>query len=122
MIFHTIIIYITLLIAQISGRILDMILQNNISKEQIMKEIYTLLFWSAIIIVPNTIKRLCYYGVGRTSDMKLRREIYKKLQYVKEDYYENIEKGKFLAYLTKEIPMIKKFLGEFFQNTTNLIM
>ena len=42
MIFHTIIIYITLLIAQISGRILDMILQNNISKEQIMKEIYTL--------------------------------------------------------------------------------
>ncbi len=57
MIFHTIIIYITLLIAQISGRILDMILQNNISKEQIMKEIYTLLFWSAIIIVPNTIKK-----------------------------------------------------------------
>ena len=39
---------------------------------------------------------------------KLRREIYKKLQYVKEEYYENIEKGKFLAYLTKEIPMIKK--------------
>lgn len=122
MIFHTITIYMTLLITQISGRILDMILQDNISKEQIMKEIYTLLFWSAIIIVPNTIKRLCYYGVGRTSDMKLRREIYKKLQYVKEDYYENIEKGKFLAYLTKEIPMIKKFLGEFFQNTTNLIM
>lgn len=122
MIFHTIIIYITLLIAQISGRILDMILQNNISKEQIMKEIYTLLFWSAIIIVPNTIKRLCYYGVGRTSDMKLRREIYKKLQYVKEDYYENLEKGKFLAYLTKEIPMIKKFLGEFFQNIINLVM
>lgn len=122
MIFHTITLYMKLLIAQISGRILDMILQNNISKEQIMKEIYTLLFWSAIIIVPNTIKRLCYYGVGRTSDMKLRREIYKKLQYVKEDYYENIEKGKFLAYLTKEIPMIKKFLGEFFQNTTNLIM
>ena len=54
--------------------------------------------------------------------MKLRREIYKKLQYVKEDYYETTEKGKFLAYLTKEIPMIKKFLGEFFQNITHLVM
>ena len=111
-----------LLIIQISGVILDMVLQPDITKNQIMKEIYILLFWSAIIIIPNTIKRLLYFGVGRTSDVKLRKEIYKKLQYVKEDYYEGIEKGKFLAYLTKEIPMIKKFLGEFFQNITNLIM
>lgn len=122
MIFETIALYISLLISQITGKILDMILQTNITKEQIMHEIYILLFWSAIIILPNLIKRLLYYAVGRTSDMKLRREIYKKLQYVKEDYYETTEKGKFLAYLTKEIPMIKKFLGEFFQNITHLVM
>ena len=121
-VFHTITLYIMLLIIQISGVILDMVLQPDITKNQIMKEIYILLFWSAIIIIPNTIKRLLYFGVGRTSDVKLRKEIYKKLQYIKEDYYEGIEKGKFLAYLTKEIPMIKKFLGEFFQNITNLIM
>ena len=122
MIFETIALYISLLISQITGKILDMILQTNITKEQIMHEIYILLFWSAIIIIPNLIKRLLYYAVGRTSDMKLRREIYKKLQYVKEDYYESTEKGKFLAYLTKEIPMIKKFLGDFFQNIIHVIM
>lgn len=122
MIFEIIALYISLLISQITGKILDMILQTNIAKEQIMQEIYILLFWSAIIILPNLIKRLFYYAVGRTSDMKLRREIYKKLQYVKEDYYESTEKGKFLAYLTKEIPMIKKFLGSFFQNITHLVM
>lgn len=122
MIFEIIASYISLLISQITGKILDMILQTNIAEEQIMQEIYILLFWSAIIILPNLIKRLFYYAVGRTSDMKLRREIYKKLQYVKEDYYETTEKGKFLAYLTKEIPMIKKFLGEFFQNITHLVM
>ena len=122
MIFEIIASYSSLLISQITGKILDMILQTNIAKEQIMQEIYILLFWSAIIILPNLIKRLFYYAVGRTSDMKLRREIYKKLQYVKEDYYETTEKGKFLAYLTKEIPMIKKFLGEFFQNITHLVM
>ncbi len=122
MIFEIIALYISLLISQITGKILDMILQTNITKEQIMHEIYILLFWSAIIILPNLIKRLFYYAVGRTSDMKLRREIYKKLQYVKEDYYESTEKGKFLAYLTKEIPMIKKFLGSFFQNITHLVM
>ena len=121
MIFEIIALYVSLLISQITGKILDMILQTNIAKEQIMQEIYILLFWSAIIILPNLIKRLLYYAVGRTSDMKLRREIYKKLQYVKEDYYEETEKGKFLAYLTKEIPMIKKFLGEFFQNITHVI-
>ena len=122
MIFEIIALYISLLISQITGKILDMILQTNIAKEQIMQEIYILLFWSAIIILPNLIKRLFYYAVGRTSDMRLRREIYKKLQYVKEDYYETTEKGKFLAYLTKEIPMIKKFLGGFFQNITHLVM
>lgn len=122
MIFEIIALYISLLISQITGKILDMILQTNIAKEQIMQEIYILLFWSAIIILPNLIKRLLYYAVARTSDMKLRREIYKKLQYVKEDYYENTEKGKFLAYLTKEIPMIKKFLGDFFQNIIHVIM
>ena len=58
MIFHTITLYIMLLIAQISGKILDMILQTNVSKEQIMQEIYILLFWSAIIIIPNFIKRI----------------------------------------------------------------
>ena len=121
MIFEIISLYVSLLISQITGKILDMILQTNIAKEQIMQEIYILLFWSAIIILPNLIKRLFYYAVARTSDMKLRREIYKKLQYVKEDYYENTEKGKFLAYLTKEIPMIKKFLGDFFQNITHII-
>ena len=122
MVFHTITLYMMLVIAQISGKILDMILQNNVSKEQIMQEIYILLIWSAIIIIPNTIKRWFYFTVAIASDTKLRKEIYKKLQYVKEDYFENIEKGKFLAYLTKEIPMIRKFLGGFFQNSINIFM
>lgn len=122
MVFHTITLYMMLLIAQISGKILDMILQTDVSKDQIMQEIYILLFWSVIIIIPNTIKRVFYFLVARASDTRLRNEIYKKLQYVKEDYYENIEKGKFLAYLTKEIPMIRKFLGGFFQNGISIIM
>ena len=119
-IFEIITLYISLLIAQISGKVLDMILQTDINKDQIMQEIYILLFWSAIIIIPNFIKRIFYYGVGRTSDKILRREIYKKLQYVKEEYYENIEKGKFLAYLTKELLSIHKVLGDFWYWITKM--
>ena len=78
-IFEIITLYISLLIAQISGKVLDMILQTDINKDQIMQEIYILLFWSAIIIIPNFIKRIFYYGVGRTSDKILRREIYTKI-------------------------------------------
>ena len=52
------------------------------------------MFLLGMIFVSFWIKRIFYYGVGRTSDKILRREIYKKLQYVKEEYYENIEKGK----------------------------
>lgn len=120
--FETITIYITLLNTQIIGKILDMILQSNVSKEQIMQELYKLIFYSAIVFIPNTIKRVCYFIVARASDTRIRKEVYHKLQYVKEEYYDRTEKGKLLAYLTKEIPMIRKFLGNFFQSITDLIM
>ncbi len=121
-IFETITIYITLLNTQIIGRILDMILQANVSKEQIMQELYKLIVYSVIIFIPNTIKRILYFIVARASDTRIRKEVYHKLQYVKEEYYDRTEKGKLLAYLTKEIPMIRKFLGDFFQSITDLVM
>lgn len=121
-VFETIAIYITLLNTQIIGRILDMILQSGTSKEQIMQELYKLIFYSAIIFIPNTIKRILYFIVARASDTRIRKEIYHKLQYVKEEYYDKTEKGKLLAYLTKEIPMIRRFLGDFFQSITDLVM
>lgn len=121
-VFETIAIYITLLNTQIIGRILDMILQSGTSKEQIMQELYKLIFYSAIIFVPNTIKRILYFIVARASDTRIRKEVYHKLQYIKEEYYDKTEKGKILAYLTKEIPMIRKFLGNFFQSITDLVM
>ena len=122
MFFETIVIYITLVNTQIVGRILDMLLQAGVEKEQIMQEIYRLLFYSAIIFIPNTIKRICYFIVARSSDTRIRKVVYHKLQYVKEEYYDRTEKGKLLAYLTKEIPMIRKFLGNFFQAIIDLIM
>ena len=121
MFFHGITVYIELLIAQITGNILDLILQGNISKEIIMQEVYRLLFYAFIIFIPNTIKRFFYFRVARKSDTVLRKDVYKKLQYVREEYYENVEKGNFLAYLTKEILLIRRFLGNFFQDTGNIL-
>ena len=121
MLFHGITVYIELLIAQLTGNILDLILQGNITKDMIMQEVYDLLIYSFLIFVPNTIKRMFYFRVARRSDTVLRKNVYEKLQYVKEEYYENTEKGNFLAYLTKEILMIRKFLGNFFQDFGNII-
>ena len=106
-------------IAKITGNILDLILQENVSNAQIMQEATKLLFLSATIIIPNSIKRILYYVTARRSDKRIQREVYKKLQYVNENYYESIEKGKFLAYLTKEIGMIRKFLGGFCHHITS---
>ena len=122
MFFHTITIYILLLITQTTGSILDMLLQENINNHLIMKELNKLIYYSIIIFIPHSIKRFLYYSVARKSDNKLRKATYHKLQYVKEEYYENTEKGKMLAYLTKEIPFIRKFTGQFFQALTDLIM
>ena len=50
MVFHSITLYIMLLIVQITGTILDMILQNGITNEQIMKELYKLLFTLSLLL------------------------------------------------------------------------
>ena len=121
MVFQAITLYVEFLVVEITGNILDFILQGNISKDIIMQEVYKLLLYSFIVFIPNTIKRMFYFKVARKSDTVLRKQVYQKLQYVKEEYYENIEKGKFLAYLTKEILMIRKFLGNFFQDLGNIL-
>ena len=121
MLFQALTLYVEFLIAQITGNILDFILQGNISKEMIMQEVYKLLLYSFIIFIPNTIKRIFYFRVARKSDTVLRKKVYEKLQYVKEEYYEKTEKGDFLAYLTKEILMIRRFLGNFFQDFGNIL-
>ncbi len=122
MIFHTITLYIMLYIIKITGGILDMLLQENVANEQIMQEVYRLIFYSVIIIIPHLIKRFFYFIIAKNYETKIRKGIYNKLQYVQEEYYENVEKGKFMAYLTKEIPQIKKFLGDFFNSLTDLVM
>ena len=82
MLFQVLTLYVEFLIAQITGNILDFILQGNISKEMIMQEVYKLLLYSFIIFIPNTIKRIFYFRVARKSDTVLRKKVYEKLQYV----------------------------------------
>ncbi len=121
LLFQGITLYVEFLIAQITGNILDLILQGNITKDVIMQEVYKLLIYSFIIFVPNTIKRMLYFKVARKSDTILRKKVFEKLQYVKEEYYEKVEKGNFLAYLTKEILLIRRFLGNFFHDLGNIL-
>ena len=121
LLFQGITLYVEFLVVQITGNILDLILHGNISKDVIMQEVYKLLLYSFIIFVPNTIKRMLYFKVARKSDTILRKKVFEKLQYVKEEYYEKVEKGNFLAYLTKEILLIRRFLGNFFHDLGNIL-
>lgn len=121
-IFHTITLYILLYTIKITGGILDMILQEGVTKEQIMQELYKLIFYSVIIIIPHLVKRFFYFIVSKQVETRIRKKVYDKLQYVQEEYYENVEKGKYMAYLTKELQYIKKFFGDFFNSLTDLVM
>ena len=55
-------------------------------------------------------------------DTYLRSKVIEHLQSVKPDYYEKEEKGVFLAYLSKELLAIRKFLGNAFFNISRLIV
>ena len=112
MIFQAMVFYILYIIPNIVGNILDILMQGNASKEVIMHEVYRLIFYSLIMIIPRIIYRQLLFIRARKSDTYLRKRVAEHLQKVKPEYYDKEEKGVFLAYLSKEILGIRKFLGE----------
>lgn len=105
----------------IIGKILDLVLQGAISKE-IMEEVYLLIFVSVLSLIPRVIYRILFFTRARISDVKLRKTTIEYLQYVKPEYYEREDKGTFLEYISKELLIIRKFLGDFFFNLGRLFL
>lgn len=122
MVFHAIVIYILYKIPSIIGNILDLIISGNASKDIIMNEVYRLIFYSIIMIIPRIIYRTLLFTRARISDTYLRSKVIQHLQSVKPEYYDKEDKGVFLAYLSKEILSIRKFLGNAFFNIARLIV
>lgn len=122
MVFHAIVIYILYKIPSIIGNILDLLIEGNASKEAIMNEVYSLMFYSLIMIIPRIIYRTLFFTRARISDTYLRSKVIEHLQSVKPEYYDKEDKGVFLAYLSKEILSIRKFFGNAFFNVARLIV
>lgn len=122
MIFHAIVIYILYKIPSIIGNILDLLIKGNASKDVIIHEVYSLVFYSIIMIIPRIIYRTLFFTRARISDTYLRSKVIEYLQSVKPEYYDKEDKGVFLAYLSKEILSIRKFLGNAFFNVARLIV
>ena len=122
MVFHAIVIYILYKIPIIIGNILDLLIEGNVSKDVIMSKVYSLIIWSLIMIIPRIIYRTLFFTRARISDTYLRSKVIEHLQSVKPEYYDKEEKGVFLAYLSKELLSIRKFLGNAFFNVARLIV
>lgn len=122
MVFHAIVIYILYKIPNIIGNILDLLIKGNVSKDVIMNEVYALIFYSIIMIVPRIMYRTLFFTRARISDTYLRSKVMEHLQWVKPEYFDKEDKGVFLAYLSKEILLIWKFLGNAFFNVSRLIV
>ena len=122
MLFQVIDVYILYKIPSIMGNIFDLLITENVGKDIIMNEVYVLLFYSLILIIPRSLYRTLFFRRARISDTYLRSKVLEHLQSVKPEYYEKEEKGVFLAYLSNEILCIRKFLGNAFYYTTKLII
>ena len=110
-ILHSIVIYMAFKIPELIGNILDMLMETNINKEAIIREVYCLIFYSSFVFIPRTLYRTLYFTISRKSDTYLRKKVVEHLQKVKPEYFEQEDKGTFLAYLSKEILAIRKILG-----------
>ena len=68
MIFHAIVIYILYKIPSIIGNILDLLIEGNVNKEVVMNEVYVLIFYSIVMLIPRMIYRFLFFTQARISD------------------------------------------------------
>ena len=122
MVFHAIVIYILYKIPSIIGNILDLLIKGNVSKNVIMNEVYSLIFYSVIMLVPRIMYRILLFDTAKVSDTYLRSKVIEHLQLAKPEYFDKEDKGVFLAYLSKEILSIKESLGHLFFNISRSII
>lgn len=122
MIFHAMVMYILYKIPSIIGNILDLLIDGNASKQLIMDEVYKLIFYSIIMIIPRMMYRTLFFTRARISDTYLRKKVLEHLQFAKPEYYDKEDKGVFLAYLSKEILIIYKFLGNAFFYVSRIVI
>ena len=109
------------LLPYIIGQILDMLLQGDFSTDEIFSKVYQFMIVSILILVQRGLYRSLFYRTAQISITKLRKKVTHHLQYVKPEYYEKEDKGTFLAYITKELMSIRKFLGTFFFQIGKLV-
>jgi len=100
-------------IPELIGNILDLLMEENINKELIINQAYWLIFYSSFVFIPRTLYRTCYFTLSRKADIVLRKKVIEHLQKVKPEYFEQEDKGAFLAYLSKELLSMRKILGNF---------
>lgn len=110
------------LLPYIIGQILDMLLQGNFSTNEIFSKVYQFMIVSILILVQRGLYRSLFYRTAQISITKLRKKVTHHLQYVKPEYYEKEDKGTFLAYITKELMSIRRFLGTFFFQIGKLVL
>lgn len=122
MVFHAICVWMLYKISTIVGEILDLLIQGNAEKEVIMHQVYVLIFYSVVMIIPRIIYRNLLFREARISDTYLRKKVIEHLQYVKPEYYDQEEKGAYLAYLSIEILRINRFFGNAFFNISRLFI
>jgi len=87
-----------------------------------MNQVYLLIFYSVINIIPIICYRTLLFRRARISDTYLRSKVIEHLQLVKPEYFEKEDKGAFLAYLSNELLSIRKFLGTGFYYISKLII
>ena len=74
-ILHTVVIYMAFKIPECVGNILDMLIEQTINKNQIMNEVYWLIFYSSFVFIPRTLYRTLYFTISRKSDTYLRKKV-----------------------------------------------
>lgn len=109
-IFISLNIYFDTIPAKTLGTIIDYLPKSNVYEDEIIKNIYVLIFASLLCMVCRLVWKMCVQVISRSAEKTMKDEIFKQFLRLKLDSIQNIKNGELMSYLTKDIAEIRSFI------------
>jgi ATP-binding cassette subfamily B protein len=106
--------YVQLLIPEITGDIIDLLEQNTITKEILIKYVLRIALFAVIIVIGRFTWRYSIFGTSRKIEHDIRKQMFDHALKLDQSFYSDNKVGGLMAYFTNDLEMVRAAFGQGF--------
>ena len=104
--------YMSLVIPQITGDIIDGLTGFTIDKNGVLRLVFYLILATLAIVVGRVLYRSCIFGSCRKIEAEIRNDLFHKLEELSQKYYNHHKTGDLMANFTNDLDALRNAIGQ----------